>query len=339
MYKDIIVNTFDTVFKNGQTLLQKLLIPIIIISIINFFLPQIIAENLNIFKENFSLEKMIIPLSILFLIIMANISIAVTTHRVAILGESSLPKFGSFIFGIREIKFLFKTIILAFAITIPVVLIFFIPIVGPFIGVFMGILLTSRLSFIYPSIACDEKMSLYESWKYTKGYSFLTLFTIIIFPLIFAISVGFVYTLAIEFLIKLVSPHFTILYTFLNVFITVFCISALSSAYLYIKPQPLNKSLKEKDNEIREIIENSKADQYKIIIHDKYPVTFKSLKKELENQYTKLKFDILAYDRKNAWLLKSEDDEEAYVSLRHENDEFTIHVKKTEKPNLNILKK
>lgn len=337
MYKEIIVNTFDSVFKNGQTLIQKLLLPITVISIINFFLPQFFPQKIDMTQINFSLDKIIIPLFIIILLIMANISIAVTTHRIVILGDSSLPKFGSFIFGLREIKFLFKTIILAFAITIPIILIFFIPIIGPFLAIFVGILLTCRLSFIYPSVACDEKMSLYESWKYTKGYSFLSLFTIMIFPLIFAISVGFVYTLVIEFLIKLISPHFTIFYSFLNVFITVFCISALSSAYLYIKPQPLNK--KQEDKEIREIIENSKTDQYKIIIHDKHPVTFDSLKKELEKQYIKLNFDILAYHRKNAWLLKSKDDEEAYVSLRHENDEFTIHVKRTEKPILSILKK
>ncbi|WP_072680502.1 hypothetical protein [Arcobacter sp. LA11] len=338
MYKKIIVNTFDTVFKNSQSLLQKLLIPIILISIINFYLPQFITPtDIDVENIDLSTNESILSLVLVFILIMTNLSIAITTHRIAILGSSSVPKFGSYIFGLREFKFLFKSILMMIIIAIPVMLLVFIPSVGVFIAIFIAIILTARLSFIYPAIACDEDSSFYNSWKNTKGHTLLILFTIILFPLIFSVSVGLVYSLLIEFLIKLISPNLNILYSLLNVFITVFSISALSSAYLYIKPRPLNKVIKNEPETVRNIIEKKQKDLYKIIIHDKQKVTFKSLKKELEEQYHKIGFTDIAYDRENAFILKNEENEEAYISLRYENDEFTIQTKKTDEPILKVL--
>ena len=339
MYRKIIVNTFDTIFKNSSQLIQKLFIPIFLISIINYFIPLLISSDLikQININNVDFKILSIPLLLFFVLLMSNISIAITTHRVVILGNDSIPKFGSFIFGLREFKFLFKSILMTIIISIPVIISFFIPIVGYFLAVMLALILVSRFSFVFPALACDEKMSFLEAWKYTKNYKFLSLFTIIIFPIIFAISVGFIYTIVIELLIRLVSSHFSFLYSFLNVFIMVFSISALSSAYLYIKPQPLNKIKINKNKKIREVIESFRKGIYKIIIHDLDNVTFESLKKELQTQYSKLNFTDIAYDRDNAYLLKNPQDMEAYVSLRHDDDEFIILVNNSKKPELKIL--
>lgn len=339
MYKEIIVDTFDTIFKNSNNLIQKLLIPIIIISIINYFIPLFISSEIitQIDINHLNLKIMSIPLILILLLVMANISIAITTHRIAILGNSSVPKFGSYIFGLREFNYLFKSILMTVLISIPVIASFFIPIVGPFIAIILILILVSRFSFIFPSLACDEKMSFIEAWKYTKSYKFLSLFTIIIFPIIFAISVGLIYAVVIELLIRLVSSHLSFLYSFLNVFIMVFSISALSSAYLYIKPQPLNKIKRNTKEPLRETIESFRKGVHKIIIHDLNNVTFESLKKELRAQYSKLNFTEIAYDRDNAYLLKNPEDMEAYVSLRYDNDEFTIQVNNSKKPELKIL--
>lgn len=338
MYKEIIVNTFDTVLKNGQKLFQKLLIPTILICIINFFLPEIVlTTNFNIKEIEFTSNESLIQFLFLFLLIMMNISIAITTHRICILGPFSVPKLGSYILGFIEFKFLFKTILIGITIAIPVILLLFVPYIGIFLAIFMAIIITARLSFIFPAIACEENISFYSSWKLTKGHTFLILFSIILFPLIFSISVGLVYSLLIEFLIKLVSPNFKILYSFLNIFITVFSISALSSTYLYIKPRPLNVKIKNDIEPLKDIIEKKKKELYKIIIHDKYKVTFKSLKDELENQYSKLGFIDIVYNRNNAFILKNYENEESYVSLRYENNNFTIQTNKTEKPILKIL--
>lgn len=338
LYKKIVVNTFDNILKNSQELFQKLFIPTILICIINFFIPTIIqSTNFNIKEIELSSNEFSIPLLLTFLFIMINISIVITTHRVLILGSSSVPKLGSYILGGKEFKFLFKTILMGILIFIPVILLLFIPYLGIFIAIFIGILLSARLSFIFPAISCEEDISFYSSWKLTKGNTFLILFSIILFPLLFSISVGLMYSLLIEFLVKLISPYFNILYSFLNVFIAVFSISALSSAYLFIKPRPLNIKVENNVEPLRDIIEKNKKEFYKIIIHDKYKVTFHSLKNELEEQYKKLGFINIVYDRQNAFILKNNDNKESYVSLRYDNNDFTVQTNKTEKPILKIL--
>lgn len=341
MYKKIILETFNNVFKNSKFLTLKLLIPTVLITLINYLIPQFINKeiinNLNI--QVIDPKMLLIPFIISFVLIMANISIAITTHRVIILGEDSVPKFGSPIFGLREFKFLFKSILFAIILVLFSFSISLIPNVGVFIIPLILILLISRLSLVFPAVASDEKLSFLQSWEYTKNFKLLTILMIILFPLIFSFVIGFVYTFAIEFLIKLVSPHLIVLYSILNVFIMVFTISALSTVYNHIKPRPFNKAFKDDVSEVREIIQSSRKGIHKIIIDDRDKVDFEQLKEELSNQFTKLGFTEIAYERQNAWLVKNKEDLEAYISLRHDGDNYIIQTRNTEEPSLKILKK
>lgn len=339
MYKKVIINTFDTVFKNQNGLIEKLIIPILLLTAINYYLPQYISKEFisNINVHNLKLDTYIIPIILLFFLIILNISIAITTHRVAILGANSVPRFGSYIFGLRELKFLFKSIQMTIIIIIPVIFSFFIPIIGPFIALILIFILIARLSFIYPSISCDEKMSFYQAWIYTKNYKMLTIFAVLIFPLIFSFTVGFIYTLVIEFLIKLFSSDLVILYSFLNVFILVFSISALSSLYIFIKPQALNKIKKDENSLPKEISISKRKNLHKVIIENTHDVSFNSLKKELIKQYEKLNFTDLALNREKSFLLRNPLDIEAYVSLRYDSNEFIIQANQTDEPRLEIL--
>ncbi len=341
MYKEIIINTFDTIFKNSNNLIQKLIIPTILISILNFYAQQYINPKLidNININTIDPISSLLPITITFMLIMINISIAVTTHRVSILGANSVPKLGSYILGLREFKFLLKSILLGLIIAIPLIAVSLIPVAGIFIAPILAILLISRLSLIFPAISCDAKLGFYEIWKITREYKTLTFLMIIVFPFIFSLTVGIVYTFAIEFLIKLVSVHMIVLYSILNVFILVFSISALSSVYKYINPKPLNESTKNMEEPLKEIIQSSRRGLHKLIIQDKYNVDFNSLKKELEEQYLRLGFSELAYSRKNSWLIKNPEDEEAYISLRYEGDEYFIYVKNSDEPTLKIIQK
>lgn len=347
MYKDIIINTFDTIFKNAQSFILKLLFPTIILMLISYYLPQTHNYTISDLKQlDFSLKDIAIPLFLIFLAIMTTISIAITTHRISILGNASLPKFGSLIFGLREFKFLFKFLFFGLITSILVFILSFIPYKGILIpnieiiiAICLSILLVCRLSFVYPAVSCDESISFYESWKYTRGHTFLMLFAVILFPLIFSIAVTFIYSIAIGFFIKGGSPYFLIYYSFLNILILIFSITALSSAYLLIKPRPINNKIAIKDDKIRDVIEKEKKESYKLIIHDKHKVTFKSLKKELEEFYSKLGFTQIAYDRENNWLLTNNENSEAYISLRYDNNEYTIQVNKIQKPKLKILAK
>lgn len=339
MYRKIILETFDNIFKNSSTLLLKLIIPTIIISAANFFIPQFLTQELlnKAYNQELNLTLLIFIFLIGFILTMANISIAITVHRVLILGKNSIPRFGSFIFGLREFKFLLKTIILGIFIAILSFFVLLIPYVGIYILPILLIILVSRLALVFPALACDEKMSFIQSWRYTKNFKLLTIIMVVIFPLLFSFVVGFIYSLAIEFLIKLISPHMVILYSFLNIFITLFTISALSSIYKIIKPNLFNK-IPKKEESLREIIQSSRKGIHKIIIDDREKVDFEQLKKELAEQFNKLGFTETAYARKNSWLVKNKDDEEAYVSLRHDGSNYTIQAKNTEQPILKILK-
>lgn len=341
MYKKIIIETFDSIFKNSSALMQRLIIPTIIITIINYFIPQFISQELinNINIQTIDPKAMFILIAIGFILTMINISIAITTHRVSILGKDSVPKFGSLIFGLREFKFLFKTILFGIIIGLISFLIALIPIVGIFILPVVLVLLISRLALVFPAVACDEKMGFLQAWRNTKSFKLLTILMIIIFPILFSFLVGIIYSLAIEFLIKIVSPHMMILYSILNVFIMVFTISALSSVYKHIKPTPFNKPLKQDIKPLRETIQSSRKGVHKIIIDDRNNVNFELLKKELSEQFSKLGFTEVVYERKNSWLVKNKDDTEAYVSLRHDGSDYTIQAKDTKEPVLNIIKK
>lgn len=339
MIKQIILDTFNSVFKNSKALTQKLLIPIALISILTYFMPEIINDKTLDFKDfSFSFDKILIPAIFAFLLIMINLSILVTTHRIMILGEDSVGKFGSYIFAPREFKVLLKTILMIIIIAIPIIALAFIPYVGIILSLIFAFILICRLSFVFPAISSDKNMSFLESWNYTKGHTLLTIFTVILFPLVFSVIVSFVYSFAIEFLIKIVSSHFIILYSILNVFITVFTISALSSAYLLIKPKPLNKFKKVIKKANKEIEQKSRKDLHSIKIHEEYDVNFDSLKKELSSQYSILGFNYTAYDRLASWILKKNENTEEYISLRYENNYFIIEANKTQKPIIELIK-
>lgn len=341
MYKTIFFKTFDAIFNNADKLILKLLIPTILIIAINFFIPQITntisMEKINDL-QNIDSRTALILFSLGFITIMANISIAITTHRVAILGAQSVPKFGSFIFGFREFKILLFTILFFTIILVPVFLLILIPVIGGILAILVAIILSSRLSLIFPAIACDENFGIYDSWRTTKKHNILVIVMAIIFPILFSFIVSIVYSLVIEFLIKLISPHFSILYSILNIFITVFCVSAISSLYNYLNPKPLN-NIETVEEETRDIIQISNKDVHEIVIHDKHKTDFESLKNELYEKYKKLGFNEVVFDRSNSWILKTTNNDDAYVSIKYINDEYTIIIKNTIRPNLSILRK
>jgi len=289
--------------------------------------------------SNLDINQLLLPSIVIFILIMTNISIAVTVHRIAILGIDSVPTFGSVIFGYREFKMLFRIIQYSIIVAIPLVLVSLIPVVGIFIAIFLSIILTSRLSLVFPASACDEKFGFLSAWRATSRYKLLTIVMVILFPFIFSFTVGFVYTLAIEFLVKIIGPYLSFLYSILNVFLSVFFVSALSSVYNLVNPRPLNISVKEIDQTKKNIDISSIGNNHSIAIDDKYKTSFESLKKELYEQYKQHGFTEIVYDRSNSWILKNPNEEIPYISLRYENNEYHIYVKNSVKPKLLILKK
>ncbi len=341
MYKKVFIETFDSIFKNFDKLLIKLFLPTFIITLLNFSFPKLLSMEFlnNTDISNLDINQLLLPSIVIFILIMTNISIAVTVHRIAILGIDSVPTFGSVIFGYREFKMLFRIIQYSIIVAIPLVLVSLIPLVGIFIAIFLSIILTSRLSLVFPASACDEKFGFLSAWRATSRYKLLTIVMVILFPLLFSFTVGLVYTLAIEFLIEIISSNLSFLYSILDVFLTVFFVSALSSVYNLVNPRPLNESLKDLEQTKKEIRISSRNDYHKVTIDDKYKTSFESLKKELYDQYKVLGFTDIVYERPNSWILKNPNEEIPFISLRYENNEYFIYVKSSVKPKLSILKK
>lgn len=341
MYEKILVSTFDSIFKNFDKLFQKLLIPIFLLVLIEYFFTNFINVNTisNIKDGNFNLNQLAIFFLLLFLLIMINISIAITTHRVSILGNDSVSNFGSAILGKREFKFLFKSIQLCFILAIPTFLLSLIPVAGIFIAIGVAVIISSRLSLVFPALACDNNMSFKESWNITKRYKLLTFIMIVVFPAIFSFSVAFVYNLAIGFLVKVVSEYFSILYSFLNIFIMIFTISVISSVYKYIYNMLFTEIKKEHNEKPNEVIESSDKNFQKIEIKNFKNISFESLKKELYSQCKKFNFCEIVFDRTNVWIIKNPEEEESYLSLRYDNNIYTIVAKNCSIPRLDILKK
>lgn len=230
MYKRIINGTFIPVFKNNQVLIKALFLPLLLIIILDKISRMYSNDNFVTF-------------SIIVLSLLINITIAITTHRILLLGSNSISTWGFFKLGKREFSFLitsiFIGIIIGIVMTFGAMPLLFniesITSISLLVTIFFSLILFSRFSLALPSIAIDKEISISQAWEYTKNYKLLTFFTIVIFPIVFALILGIVYELAIGFLIKIISPHLDILYPVLDVFITVFIVSALSATYRVIK--------------------------------------------------------------------------------------------------------
>jgi|TARA_R110002033_G_scaffold9971_1_gene32644 hypothetical protein len=341
MYKEIIKRTLDLLFEKKYILMRALFIPFLILCVIEYFSTHIMISK--------SIFYVLTALSFLVTIVMS-----INVHRILLLKEEETPKWGVYKFGQREISFILKGIGLGLLMALVFFLIYFISLfIGKFIQGFFGSnaayfynilvvvvlvgfigMITSRISLIFPSIAIDKPLDFGDALALSKNYKLLVFMMVIFFPIVFALVVNFVYGLAIKFLMALISPDLSILYSLLNIFITVFSIGFLSVTYEYIiSKQPIIET-QEKLNEI-EFIDNENS--FKMIIDDRYDTTYEQLKEDLLKQYKPLGFDEIVVDKDTSFMLKNVDNQESYILVTHMNNEFiveTFNVK--DKPILSI---
>ncbi|ADG94503.1 hypothetical protein Arnit_2855 [Arcobacter nitrofigilis DSM 7299] len=341
MYKEIIKRTLDLLFEKKYILMRALFIPFLILSIIEYY-----STHIMISKSTFYI---LTALSFLVTIVMS-----INVHRILLLSEEETPKWGVYKFGQREISFILKGIGLGLLMALVFFLVYFISLfIGKFIQGFFGSnvayfynilvvvvlvgfigMITSRISLIFPSIAIDKPLDFGDALALSKNYKLLVFMMVIIFPILFATVVSFVYGLVIKFLMALISSDLSILYSLLNIFVTVFTIGFLSVTYEYIiSKQPIIET-QEKLNEI-EFIDNENS--FKMIIDDRYETTYEQLKEDLIKQYKPLGFDEIVVDKDTSFMLKNKDNQESYILVTHMNNEFiveTFNVK--DKPILSI---
>ena len=247
MYKNIIMKSIRDILDNYNVIGKALVIPTILLLILNFASTSFTQAD-----KNFTLGSLFFT----FLSFIVDIVILITVHRILILGNESVPKWGLQKFEQREFSFFIKYFIIAIVFILVVVII---TVCLQFIGIhiFAAIFLAmiicsiyiSRVSLVFPAIAVDTKMTFKDSLEYTKGFKLLIYVTVIIFPVLFSVVFGGIYALIITALAQSISSHINILLVFLNVTISVFVVSALSNTYIYISESLSNQEVNEKYDE------------------------------------------------------------------------------------------
>lgn len=329
MYKQIIDGSFNKVFENKKALFDALIIPFFILLAFDF----LVMENPD--------DKTIRMFSFAFSIIIG-ITVAITTHRVLLLGANSVPKWGIFRFSKRELKFFLYSV--AFML-MAIVLVFLASLI-PFsfiVVIPIFLLVFPRLSLVFPAIAVDDKFDFSDSLEYTKNYKLLTLVTVFVIPVVVAIIVTLVYGLVIGFLSGVISPKLNILYSLLNIIITVFMISCLSSTYKNIRQKvDGEKSLEIKEEDELESVSTEvylNEDTYRLFISTKIDESFEYIKNQIIEDYKALGFENIVIDKENSFMLKNEEEVGSYISLTLKEGKYLVEVYNSAKPYFSFLDK
>lgn len=248
MYMKLMNESLKTILENKKALFKALIVPLLFFIVIDLSFPNIVHNGKFIFVSES--EKYVVVLFI-FITFLINISIAVSVHRILLINDDISP-WKSVSTTKRELKFFLKVVFLGILSFLAYLIILFFAtallkmfldkesfFIAFFLSLLVAIIIFSRFSMVLPAAAIDEKMGFYDALIFTKGYKFLSLYMVTIFPALISFLIMFVYGLIIKFLSGVVWEHFSILYVLLNLFITTLVISCLSVTYKYIKEENL----------------------------------------------------------------------------------------------------
>jgi hypothetical protein len=207
----IIAGALGFTYENRGVFFKKLALPVAIL----VFMDVLLTLKLPYLVITFiSLVGMLI-----------HIIMAVTVHRVTLIGENSVPDLVIKKWSNRETSFLLKSFGIGLIIIPFATLGLLINAIAGYIFLVAGCILISRVSLVFPSIAIDDNISFQESWNYTKPYKLLMVVSVVFFPTLLAIP---------NFILSYVpfsTPVISVIYSLT----TVLTITALSLTYQHIK--------------------------------------------------------------------------------------------------------
>jgi len=149
--------------------------------------------------------------------------LAITTHRIILLGPESVSEWGVYVPRKREFYFVLYSIGFGL-LMIPFGFFALIPTIGWIIAVAAIIYMMARLSLVFPAIATDQGWSFSDSWKATKNHQILMMVVVAIFPFVISIP---------EQLLSHV-PYAGVFVNLLSALTMVFVVAALSVAFQVI---------------------------------------------------------------------------------------------------------
>lgn len=204
-----IAGAFGYVFEFRKSLIKALIVPIAAMVLIGF------AHPLELGISGY------IAISLLSLIMYT--IIAVTTHRVILLGPSSIPEWGALKPTKRQFIFILYSIGMGLCL-IPIGFLGLIPTVGSYIAFLAMAYLLGRFSLVFPAVATDQDWSFSDSWEATKKHQVLMLVVVIVFPIVMGIPEKFLSSF----------PYMQALVNVISSLTLVFVVAALSVAFKVI---------------------------------------------------------------------------------------------------------
>lgn len=221
--KTVLLGGFGYVYAYRNALAKALLFPVILLIVLELSLSYIASTPYKLFLSFFQF----LPYTI----------IAITVHRIILIGEGSIPEWGYVVPNKRDFQFFLCTIGISLLFMIPGMLklalftllsnsgIVFVSITATLIAAYM----VSRFSLVFPAIATDKKIEFATSWKATKDYQLLMLVVVFVFPILLNVP---------SFILQDI-PYTSVLTTILSIFAMIFGISTLSVAFQVIKAETI----------------------------------------------------------------------------------------------------
>ncbi len=221
-FREVALGAIGYLNELKQPLAKALVIPFLIYTVLNAAAHIDLNILAFLFATLFSL--------------MVQTVIAVTTHRMILLGPGAVPEWGISRWSMRETFFTLHAVGLVLVVS-PLGLLGIVPVVGWLLALIVACWLIGRLSLVFPGIAIDQGVTFGLSWKLTRNRQMLMFLVVVIFPAMLFLPI---------FLLELL-PYTLILTSFLATLATIMTIAALSVAYKIIYKETYEtKSIGEK---------------------------------------------------------------------------------------------
>ena len=210
--KSVILESIQRLNEKKVELGQALSLPATIYIVINI---------LDFFNDNPQEASPFIMITGLISFLLSVI-MAITIHRVVILEDSGVSKWGNFKWTKRETTFALYCVLLGiFVIASMLPVIFLVksaPMVAMAIATFFLSFILSRLSLVFPGISLDHEISFKKSMELTKNHQLTMIFVVLILPLLFMLP-------AVPLLLSVGKEGMNIFY--LSYFLMVYSLSAV----------------------------------------------------------------------------------------------------------------
>ena len=218
-FNELFYATINNIFAFRAQLSKALLLP---------FISSVLLDVLSLAWSNFFWGIIYSILSLMLRTI-----IAITTHRMMLLGPSHVPEWGIIKWSRRENVFIFHIlalVLILFLISFLFFLFHHVAIIFIILLILYILLLIPRLSLVFPAIAIGDACTFKNSWFFTKNYQKLMVFSTILIPLIVSIP---------EILIGYI-PHTFLIVSVLSNLTIIIGVSSLSLSYRFIKEAAVN---------------------------------------------------------------------------------------------------